>query len=70
MKIIPQNAIYFIYQLTIKLLSYRKAKKLILNISNSMLILTKMTPNKDKGECLWINIEVQLFYPSDAARQW
>ena len=35
-----------------------------------MLILIKMTPNKSRGEFLWINIEGQLFYPSDAARQW
>ena len=35
-----------------------------------MLILIKMTPNKSKGEGLWINIEGQLFYRSGAARQW
>ena len=35
-----------------------------------MLILIKMTPNKSNGGVLWINIEGQLFYPSDAARQW
>jgi hypothetical protein len=34
------------------------------------LILIKMTPNRSRGGGLWINIEGQLFYPSDAARQW